>query len=673
MFLNSRIKWGEFMDLEQSLNPFIERNPALIVLSSKCILHNDFTLQKGLTQEEILHLASNIIHYEKGYETLLSYVKPDKLKTWIGLLDAVKQMNLPASSCTSKNCRYINDCRNCGNILSKLNVRKGKVISLVDKQKKSLKDAEVELEQKFLEFLGSEPAIKILKAPTGIGKTELYVKYAKPKTWYCVPTHALRKEVVERLIVEKNKDIKALYKKKDKTESEQIQVDSYINSVLENNDWIMTIGEIPFLNEEFNNRVNELEQAGSYRKAKKLVSDKAKELKKKENEGIELTKAEKSIIRYDRDRKEMFSTEKIVVITHAKLLYTNECPAETIIIDEDIITSLIQIKNISLRDIRIVMEQIKGDSDIKEKEREHALRHTKAAFKFLSNLVEGVITEIPPRLMSGPIKDIILKNIRLADVKTDVLDFLNSKFVLKEVDGDNLKINYVSKADLTEITSGINTIILSATINPIIWKHYLNENPIYHDIGLVEGIGSVIQYPQKSFSRSYITAKDIIDPVQKLNAIQERFKFVKDKIGDMPVISYSICQDLEHLKFVKDLYFGNTAGKDFLAGKDVAVVGTPAVPPIVYALWASCLNIPFTMNDFIEETPNRDGGMKYQNIIHNGYSYWSFTFNNPLLRELQIFLISQEIYQAVGRSRSLRFDCKTVCFTNIPIEGAVIH
>jgi hypothetical protein len=477
---------------------------------------------------------------------------------------------------------------------------------------------------------------------------------------------------VERLIVERNSDMKHLYKKRNRTDEETKTVNDYINSVLENNDWIMTLGEVPFISEEFNKRIDELEKAGNYRRAKKMIADMAKELTKRQEKGEVLTQAEKELIRYDNDRKEIEFTDKIVVITHAKLLFINDCPADTIIIDEDIITSLIQIKDISLRDIRIVMDEIMADNEADKTNQTAAYRHVKAAFKFLSRLEDGVIAEIPTRLMTGPAKDVILKCVRSAEVKTDVLDFLNSKFVLKQTDGENLTINYVSKKDLKEVVGDINTIILSATINPKIWQHYLQEEPIFYDIGLVEGVGTVYQYPKRSYSRRYILGSDITDPASKQEEIKKRFDYIKGVIGDMPVISYSICQKYDYLNFVDGLYFGNTAGKDFLAGKDIAVVGTPSVPPMVYALWASCLGFDFTMNDFIEETESRAGGMKYQNIVHNGFSYWTFTFKNPLLRELQTFLISEELYQSIGRSRSLRFDCKTFCFSNIPIEGAVL-
>jgi hypothetical protein len=55
--------------------------------------------------------------------------------------------------------------------------------------------------------------------------------------------------------------------------------------------------------------------------------------------------------------------------------------------------------------------------------------------------------------------------------------------------------------------------------------------------------------------------------------------------------------------------------------------------------------------------------MRYQKITYNGYEFFMNTFDNYILRTIQIWLIDSALEQAVGRARLLRQDCvsQSIC------------
>jgi hypothetical protein len=44
------------------------------------------------------------------------------------------------------------------------------------------------------------------------------------------------------------------------------------------------------------------------------------------------------------------------------------------------------------------------------------------------------------------------------------------------------------------------------------------------------------------------------------------------------------------------------------------------------------------------------------------------TYKNEQLRELQLYFISKELEQCIGRARLLRNDCTVLVFSNFPVE-----
>ena len=112
-----------------------------------------------------------------------------------------------------------------------------------------------------------------------------------------------------------------------------------------------------------------------------------------------------------------------------------------------------------------------------------------------------------------------------------------------------------------------------------------------------------------------------------------------------------------------DLYFGNTAGCDYLTGKDIDVIGTPHQPEWIYKLFAYSLGL-----DFDAEATLRP----HIPVTHNGYNFRFTSYQDQVLRAIQFYLIESELEQAVGRARLLRCDCTVNLFSNFPLCQAVL-
>ena len=110
---------------------------------------------------------------------------------------------------------------------------------------------------------------------------------------------------------------------------------------------------------------------------------------------------------------------------------------------------------------------------------------------------------------------------------------------------------------------------------------------------------------------------------------------------------------------VSDMHFGNCEGYDTLKGKDIAVVGTPHLSNIVYALYAKALGFPVKTKDL---------SITYQMVEYNGFKFKFKCYDNENLRNIQLSLIESDLVQAIGRNRTLRENCITYVYSNFPLR-----
>jgi hypothetical protein len=162
----------------------------------------------------------------------------------------------------------------------------------------------------------------------------------------------------------------------------------------------------------------------------------------------------------------------------------------------------------------------------------------------------------------------------------------------------------------------------------------------------VKNSGYIHQHTNKSYSRKSLKSsntKELKDLLKSDNFIT--FKDEKDRFGD---VTYEI-------------HYGMTTGVDKLKGKDLTVIGTPHFHPMCYELIAYAIG-----HDI------KDGGNEISNqrVVRKGMRYMFPTFQDEVLREIQISLIESELIQAVGRARTLRTNATVHLYSNLPITLA---
>ena len=152
-------------------------------------------------------------------------------------------------------------------------------------------------------------------------------------------------------------------------------------------------------------------------------------------------------------------------------------------------------------------------------------------------------------------------------------------------------------------------------------------------------MGHLRQYYKRSMSRADID-KDpgIIPEIQRLTKTELIITFKKYNYGD--------------------LYYGCTAGCDYLKGKNINVIGTPHQPEYIYKEFAHHLGLNCSIDARI--TPNTK-------VQRNGYAFRFTTYDDEILRTIQFYMIESELEQAVGRARLLRCDCTVYLFSNYPL------
>jgi len=544
---------------------------------------------------EIFGMATNLLLIENGrteLENILSLNDNYDQDKWNYYFNYINKMNYKPQSCNYF-CPFANECEHGINMIYQGKIPRGKINVLQQPVLKSLEIAETEFKE-IMEMLKviNDGKVHVIKAPTGIGKTELYLDVQN--TTIAVPNHRLKEEVLERMIKSGNTNVVATPR------------------LPEN------------LSREHKNTINRLYSIGAINSASAYIKRIAK------NESIP------ELIKYLEQMEVCKNHNGTLITTHQKLMFLRDDKNEKLIIDEDIIHILIQQNSIKISDFTsLIMQNFKSPQD------------------------EKVINTILELVKKAPINEVqvmptyVFKNAKDIEqividsgATTNILGFLNCSYFIRSNDefspNSNDKIYFVVKNSLADK----HTIILSATANEKIYSHIFSDKLHFIDLGDVENIGKIEQYPQRSFSRWQIKENP------------KMLKLAQELIQDKPTITYKCLEG----KFNTIATFGATAGIDTYGGQDIAIVGTPHVAPIVYTLFASALGLTPRLNDF---------QMEYKQIRRNNFEFFFQTFSDDnMLREIQLYLIESELIQAVGRARLLRNDCTVTLLSNLPISQA---
>ena len=175
-------------------------------------------------------------------------------------------------------------------------------------------------------------------------------------------------------------------------------------------------------------------------------------------------------------------------------------------------------------------------------------------------------------------------------------------------------------------------IMLSATVDEQICKYYFGEdNVIFYNCKNARYTGTLKQYANRSMSRADLYKEPSVVSV------------IKNWSGFKHTISFKKLQ--QDGLYKGDLYFGNSAGCDYLKGENIDVIGTPHQPEWVYKLFAYSIGLDFDIDAKIKPC---------NTVTHNGWKFRFTTYEDKVLRDIQFYMIESELEQAVGRARLLR-------------------
>lgn len=311
-----------------------------------------------------------------------------------------------------------------------------------------------------------------------------------------------------------------------------------------------------------------------------------------------------------------------IITTHARLLVMQKGVFRThkLIVDEDIIRQAYNTDSALREDIETVIR---------------------------NRLFPRNIEEYLEKLLQHKGYYYSTKRFRLSDA-SGILDGLSgiSSNILGLLEARAL---YCGEEDITFIQErpllDCKIIILSATADPEIYRSLLKGREVlYYPSKKAKYLGKVVQYMDHSYSRYCLNhTENILDKL-------------KERIEEDTVITFKAYEE----QFDTVYHFGNTEGVNCLAGKNLSVIGIPNVRDYVYGLYG-----------MLASADVQDDVMSQYLTEHNGYEFYLHTYKDPLLRRFQLWMISSQLEQAVGRARLLRNDCVVKVFAGFPVEQAV--
>ena len=312
---------------------------------------------------------------------------------------------------------------------------------------------------------------------------------------------------------------------------------------------------------------------------------------------------------------------RVIVTTHKKLLNKkSEIIKEfEIIIDEDILfTSIKNSCTVSIDDLKKVKN----------------INKVKWFFKKFKKSDNEYILSEPTKLYVS--YEIMAKR----EITTNVNGFMSATALC-------VKGNIVN-CFIPPLLMRTKYTILSATANEKIYKMFFSEIPIrYFNCKEAKYKGKLIQDCTRSYSRRDIDSDgEFFDKIKEGNPEAQyiiTFKKYKEQADNCI------------------MHFGNKEGCDTMKGKNILVAGTPHNDETVYKLIATHIEIP------------TDENMRFLEVEDEEYKYWIHTYENPDLREIQMYFIKSELIQAVGRARLLRYDCTVKLYASVPLSQAIIE
>lgn len=379
-----------------------------------------------------------------------------------------------------------------------------------------------------------------------------------------------------------------------------------------------TLNVLPF---EVKNTLDYYYSIGAFSLANQYISD--------------MSKIYESVKDYRDECFACYNSGNTVLTTHQKAIFLPFWRHETIIFDEDITTSLMPVAKVEMNDLLRLETNIKNKND------------KRVLARLINDIREGKVKT--PRQMNKDdfedfcaIEDEILNG--NTKYESNIIHFFDAKYFVQDAE-DAATISYINKYELPKDKK---IIILSATADETIYKCLFGDRLKFYDLSNVEPVGFVEQDTKFSYSRS---------------TFEKHIDYAIEKVGNLPVITFAIFKS----KFpnpIQEMHWGYCSGSDKYKGQEMATMGTPHVGPITIALYATALGLPVETHEFSK--------VRQQEVFHNGFRFWFYTYDNQYLRNIQFYFIEANLKQAIGRCRPYTTPTRVLVLSNYPLPESSI-
>ena len=246
------------------------------------------------------------------------------------------------------------------------------------------------------------------------------------------------------------------------------------------------------------------------------------------------------------------------------------------------------------------------------------------------------------------------------NLKTEIYEKIGSTYITNFPSLEDAKAFFKTEETIHYMLpvhlENVKMTILSATLNSKLYGYFFPEKTFkFFETKEVEYKGNLIQYCHYSTSKNKLRELG-----NKLHSTSILFQKITESI---PNYDYAITFKEFESNFADNvLHFGNATGIDCYSGKDGIIIGTYHLPESVYKL-AACY-VHSSRKNLHKQTLNR------RKVYFNGYCFPLMSYKDELLQLIQLYLISTELEQAVGRSRLLRTASTVYLFSNFPCYQA---
>lgn len=559
----------------------------------RCKLLYDFVNGRRLPHSEWFGLMLNLIHI-KGGKKLFA----ETIEKYADIYNDTSR-KLEQMSWSAKNCHYAQNCDNYCPYSDKCVHGSNMCYTLKNAGKEIYKvDDEIVYEdintmrdnlKKTLEKNLKTGGINVIKAPTGSGKTFSYlnaVKHSDKQTVVAVPNVKLMRAIAN--------------------EACNMGIDFIQTPVIEDC--------LDKMDSETASWIRFLYQIGDDTQINYILRDSGNDT------------AQEYLSRIDNIRK---FKGTLVITTHARLLNMKQDYLESrnVIIDEDILPQMIQIKKVSVKEISQLLNKLKCGIPVQS-----------CIYAKLTEIIstDGYSFIEPLKNLVDTGEKAVINSYMNQKCESNIYYALYSRCFYRKSDDDNVYFLYARSFPCCDCN------ILSATADETIYRRVFNERlNRFDDLGHLKNMGQLILHHDMTYSRDCLNRNP-----QVLYDIREKHK-------DCDIITFK-----EYAE-TGEVYLGASHGFNHLQGHNLAVIGTFHRPEYVYKLWGM----------FLENKISGDV-MANRRIKRNGFSFQLMTYSDSLLQIIQLWMIESESEQAVGRARLVSYKCTVHLYSNFPLRGA---